>query len=77
MIFFLFEGFPSRGTALRQSPPTEVTEVCDYLVDAAGGGLVQAVGPPDLVTQPQCVEAPHLRVLLGLCVMCVAITVLQ
>ena len=32
-----------------------------HLVDAAGGGLVQAVGPPDLVTQPQCVEAPHLR----------------
>ena len=31
-----------------------------HLVDAAGGGLVQAVGPPDLVTQPQCVEAPHL-----------------
>ena len=31
MIFVLFEGFPSRGTALQQSPPTEVTEVCDYL----------------------------------------------
>ena len=51
-----------------------------HLVDAAGGGLVQAVGPPDLVTQPQCVEAPHLWGVvrtLGLCVMCVAITVLQ
>ena len=48
-----------------------------HLVDAAGGGLVQAVGPPDLVTQPQCVEAPHLRgVVRIVCNVCCVITVL-